>query len=241
MNSDSDEGRRAGTDSPLGDLVVQFLERRDIRKSPVLDRIDVSVRASSTALVKINDAYGQLSDADFKREPAVGLFLNLLHRAWEHVDAALAAFATGSPASAEVVARTALEFSASIIYMLSGDKHSRLIAFFRDHVRDTDRQIQTWQTEIDKMNAPEREAHRVAIQKRRRANEVMAQRLEQIATELYRQAAPGPEETWPKVALRFAEIGEGATHRTVYARMCSQAHGDAEDTLRYFLGQTSGD
>jgi hypothetical protein len=47
-------------------------------------------------------------------------------------------------------------------------------------------------------------------------------------------------EAWPNIADRFRDIGEESGYRTVYARLCSQSHGDAEETLRYFIGVSSG-
>jgi hypothetical protein len=39
---------------------------------------------------------------------------------------------------------------------------------------------------------------------------------------------------------RGNELGLMPTYRTVYARMCSQTHNDAEDTLNYFLVVSTG-
>jgi len=43
------------------------------------------------------------------------------------------------------------------------------------------------------------------------------------------------------VADRFESIGKGVAYRTVYARLSSQTHADAEDTLNYILFKCIGD
>ena len=44
---------------------------------------------------------------------------------------------------------------------------------------------------------------------------------------------------WPNIAEKFDALGLAIIHRTVYARMCSQPHNDAEDTIFYFMGKIS--
>jgi hypothetical protein len=39
------------------------------------------------------------------------------------------------------------------------------------------------------------------------------------------------------LAQRFKAIGDSISYRTFYARMSSEVHGDAEETLRYFIGK----
>ena len=49
-------------------------------------------------------------------------------------------------------------------------------------------------------------------------------------------------EQWPsKIADRFAGSEDSATYRTVYVRLCSETHFDAEETLRYILAKVGGD
>jgi hypothetical protein len=39
---------------------------------------------------------------------------------------------------------------------------------------------------------------------------------------------------------RFKALGDALDYRTFYARMSAEAHGDAEETIRYFLGKLLG-
>ncbi len=45
---------------------------------------------------------------------------------------------------------------------------------------------------------------------------------------------------WPDIATRFKAIGEEISYRTTYARLCSQTHADAEDTITYIVYKCSG-
>ena len=48
-------------------------------------------------------------------------------------------------------------------------------------------------------------------------------------------------EAWPTVEQQFSEIGETSDYRTFYARISSQIHSYAEETLRHLLHQISDD
>lgn len=48
-------------------------------------------------------------------------------------------------------------------------------------------------------------------------------------------------ESWPNVAARFEAIGDAVGYRTVYSRMSSLVHSDAEETIRYFMGRICDD
>ena len=57
-----------------------------------------------------------------------------------------------------------------------------------------------------------------------------------------RQVFGEPTERWPKkIEDRFSECGLAIDYRTVYARMSSETHADAEETVRFLLGKLSGD
>lgn len=47
-----------------------------------------------------------------------------------------------------------------------------------------------------------------------------------------------PKEEWPaSVDRRFKALNDALGYRTFYARMSSEVHGDAEETIRYFVGK----
>jgi hypothetical protein len=45
-----------------------------------------------------------------------------------------------------------------------------------------------------------------------------------------------PHESWPaSIEHRFKALNDALGYRTFYARMSAEVHGDAEETLRYFV------
>jgi hypothetical protein len=56
----------------------------------------------------LNEGYTQL-DTKAYADPTIALLLNMLHRNFEHVEAAVVACVTGSGAAAEVIARAPFE------------------------------------------------------------------------------------------------------------------------------------
>src|SRR5205807_4800080 len=92
------------------------------------------------------------------------------------------------------------------------------------------------------LSEPERAEHASAIKHRRSGIAAINQFLTKLRTEVA-QSTPGIlNESWPStVAARFDKIGDSAGYRTIYSRMSSQIHSDAEETIRYFMGRTLGD
>jgi hypothetical protein len=108
-------------------LVRQFAERRQLKFTDVLKREELAIRTTSIANILVNAAYAAQDDKNLA-DPAVGLLLNMLHRDFEHIEASIVAFVTGSGTSAEVIARAATESSVNILYIVAGDRVQRLRA-----------------------------------------------------------------------------------------------------------------
>jgi hypothetical protein len=73
--------------------------------------------------------------------------------------------------------------------------------------------------------------HEWSAARRQQANDVLRDFVKQAFGTQYL-------EQWPSsIEKRFSELGDGLSYRTYYARMSSEAHGDAEETIRYFVGR----
>ncbi len=167
-------------------------------------------------------------------DPAVGLLLNMLHRNCELVEAAIVAFVTGSGSASEVVSRASVESSTNIAFILTGDTTGLLLAYFDHYFRGVDRQVKAWLKESSSLSGPDAEIHRSSAARRQQANEVLRD---------FVKRAFGSQhlEQWPSsIERRFGELGKALSYRTFYARMSSEAHGDAEETIRYFVGRLQG-
>ncbi len=217
------------TPPPLRVLLKEFAERHELRLTDLVHREKIAIQSVSVANALVNQGYSQLDDVTLA-DPAVGLLLNLLHRNFEHADASIVAFVSGCGSSAEVIARASIESSVNIIYILAGDRVSRLLAYFNHYLDGVDRQVEKWRMQSAVLDPNESEIHRSAIDRRVAANSALRQVVNAIDSE--------KKERWPpSIEERFRSIGESMGYRTVYARMSSETHADAEETLRYLVGR----
>jgi hypothetical protein len=214
-------------------LLREFTVRHALKPSVLFSREVVAIYSTSIAHAVVNEAYARADDGVLN-DPAVGLLLNMLHRNFEHVEAAVVAFVTGCGASAEVVARAATESSINILYILAGERAPRLHAYFEHYLDEVDRQVEKWRGQIVDL-PPQAAAIQVqGAEKREAANDGLRQ--------LIRSVMGSPMERWPKsLEKRFSGLGHGLAYRTFYARMSSETHADAEETLRYFVGRLHND
>lgn len=170
-------------------------------------------------------------------DPTAGLLLNLLNRNFEAVDGAIVAFLSECGPTSEISSRAAIELSASVMYILEGDRRVRLLAYFDDYIAEGRRQVKQWREIIVDVPVTARPEHYRAVALREQAIEAFSLIVEQIRVNFDVDAH---REVWPNIAGRFRAIGAVDHYRTVYARLSSQTHSDAEETLRYFGGVMSG-
>jgi hypothetical protein len=190
------------------------------------------VRASSLAQILVASAYARLGE-DALADPAVGLLQTMLDRNFALVDAAIVAFATACGATAEVISRVSVESSVNIAFIAAGDAAERTQAYFDHYFSEVDRQVRTWSDRIDGLEGAAAEMHRKAVERRKSTNNALRN--------LIGGSMSQGKERWPKsIEQRFKELGDALGYRTVYARMSSEVHTDAEDTLRYLLGKLQG-
>lgn len=216
-------------------FLAAFQKQHSIENTIVL-KVAVPIYWISRAVALLNTDYVKHSNR-LIHEPTSAFLYNMVHRAYEHVEGALVALVTGCGPSSEVDARAAVELSASILYILSKDRNDRLLAYFVYYVEKVEREVKNWRSLTDNMPPKARDLHLAAIRNRKKANDA----LQLIVDRLRKEFGP-QKEKWPsQVSSLFKGIDEEPTYRTVYARLCSQSHGDAEETLRYFAAISAGD
>lgn len=213
-------------------LMRDFAERHHLTLTDLVHREKVGIKSTSAAFLLVNQS-AQL-DHRALSDPSVGLLLNLLHRNFEHVEAAITAFVSGCGPSAEVVARASVESSVNILYILAGEPVARLRAYFDCHLEEVDAQVRKWKAQLTELNENEAAMHQAAADQRLAASA----EVRRVVDGVFGSA----RERWAKsINERFKCIGESLGYRTFYARMSSEAHGDAEETLRYFIGRMQSD
>ena len=225
----------------VADHLGAFVRRHNLRASPAVDAENSAIYWLSEANILVNQGYGRCTDGTFEAEPAIGLLLNLLHRAFEHMDAALVAFCTNSGASSEALARVATELSVSVRYILLGQRESRLLAFLQQYANEEDRRLRNWTEAANELQEQlEKEQHLAAIAHRGSGIKVIHEIVSMLRHE-FGQRVTLVDERWPSVYSRFEAVGDAPGYRTVYSRMSSQIHSDAEETIRHLMAKTSND
>jgi hypothetical protein len=197
----------------------------------------------SNAAVAINVVYeadeiaiSYLGEIDPKDQSAgfrIHALLNLLGRVFEHTQAMLVAVATGSPASAEALARIVVEGSVNVMYLAAHGNSATLIRFFRAWLGEHDRKLTEWREKIQ----GEQYANRVSqmIEDRRQVVVGLEAYLNQVEIQCaIDPAAPGAE--WPKAIFkRFAALGRETDYYESYHRLSGASHLTGEDTLTWLI------
>ena len=191
----------------------------------------------------LNKAFSNVSEDTLLLEPSIGGIYQVTERALEQAFGALVAYSCKCGPTAELAARTCMEKSINVMYMLKGDRTSKFLAWIRSYLEQSIRQVDEWEKAAKEESGELPEIHKTSIKKR----------LEVLTTlkNIHQESENGlkeigivfnHDERWPrKVSKRFSDVGESTIYATGYFRMSSQVHGDAEDTLNYMLLSASGD
>lgn len=186
----------------------------------------------------IKKALADAPDEIFSLEPSIGGIFQVTERALEQAFGALVAYSCKCGTTAELAARTCMEKSINVMYMLDGDRTSKFLAWIRSYLELSIRQVDEWKmAAIEEYGEQLPEVHETAIKKRLEAITIL-QSIHNESENGLREIGINfnSSERWPrKVSKRFSDVGESTIYATGYARMSSQVHGDAEDTLNYML------
>jgi Family of unknown function (DUF5677) len=223
---------------PRKDVVQGFLDRHSLSKNAnsIAIVLEPAIYWTDATLLLLQLGFASASQ-EALNDPTSGLLFNMLNRNFEVVEGAVVAFLSECGPTAELSSRAAIEFAASLMYILRGDRRLRLMAYFDDYITGVRLQVKRWRDTIVKLPVAHREDHTKAVAQREQANEALGGMVEQMRESF---GVSAQREVWPSVAGRFEAIGASDHYRTVYARLSSQTHSDAEETLRYFVGVTSG-
>jgi hypothetical protein len=186
----------------------------------------------------VDHAYAALPEHVLEVDVSAGVLWHLLARSDEMTMGAIVALAAKSGSAAEVLSRAAIERAIAVRFILL-DPGRHLAAYFRHHVDDVDAQISKWRSASESLNVSNRRLQVEACDQRAEANRHMRTFVERLETDLVGASQPVK---WPsRIIERFERLDDGVTYRTMYARLCSETHFDAEETLRYILGKVSDD
>ena len=218
-----------------------FVERHNIVETELLKRDRMAIYWIASTYFLVNKGYSEFSEEILNSKPLVGLLLHLLHRIYEHTEGSVVAFNTGFPASSETIARVVVEGSVNVMYILAGDRVNRLESYFRNYLETTEQRADKWLRARSQLKDDEANAHKSSANRRLEYNKEMEALINLWSSQMDHFRSKSSLEKWPSVYNRFTSLGLETFYRTVYTRMCSQTHVDAEDTINYFYGVISGD
>jgi hypothetical protein len=163
---------------------------------------------------------------------------NFVARIEDQAEGMLASFLMGFPASSETIARTVVEMSVNLMYITRGDVPKRLFSFFRVYMREHKKHLEDWKAFISKQ-VPSKTVAEV-LEMIREAQEV-ADGTNKFLIDVANQCGviDGPNSfEWPnKIFERFKSADKIDSYWTVYHRLSAATHGNAEETIRYVIGE----
>lgn len=150
------------------ELLDDFNKRHNILLTDLVQHEISGIYWTVRAKYEIDSALSSCVDT-LMTEPTWGLLLSMLDKVFKHVEGSLVAFITGSPASAEVIARTVVESAVNLMYILDDDRINRLFQHFSYYINQERKKLNKWENLIKDMGEKEADMHRLHINKKRLA------------------------------------------------------------------------
>jgi hypothetical protein len=202
-------------------------------KSPNLEQEMPAMFWVNTLSHGVEEAFQQPGD----KEVYWGVIYSVLERAQEQVIGSLVCYATGRASAAEVVARTALEASLNLRYILQKNTIARLTAYFQDYAESDTKEIDAWYKTLARGGANISDVDSLQIQTRRQRNKT----IRGFIKGMWPAGIGGTrQEPWPSIRDRYFALDEAIHYHIFYSRMCSQTHNSAEDLISHMIATGSG-
>ncbi len=155
-----------------------------------------------------------------KKEPTWGALFSMIDRVYEHESAALVSFFTGGWASMEVIVRSVIETSVTVMFVTQQDRAERLGAYVANYFEAS-------------RKALDRLGQTADAEKRR---EDLKFREDLMRNAHAQEGIPFDSKKWPlSVFDRFKAVGMETEYRHIYYVLSSQAHNDAEALIDYVI------
>lgn len=169
--------------------------------------------------------------------PIDGLLITLVTRMYNVVSGTLSLLALGRLQEAEILSRTVMESSLTLLYLAQADSGARLVQYFEHYVGQEREQNRKWLKEVATLPNEWKFDHEARIKGKNEALNNMALRIEHFADAI--GVKYPSEKGFPNFIRICTALNKAIDHRTVYMAMCSQAHHDAEDILNDLIVGTS--
>lgn len=213
-----------GTEEERYREYIEFLGAKNLKDENFVYLIGNRLSALAAAYRSITNARNNAVQRD--EASCSGYLHHYFNRIHNILEAVLVVEATENFTSAEILARSALEYCANALNFLPNATIERFNAFERSYVVETRNKIEQWKKEAQKLPEPE-QSNNLRWIERENASNSHRERLEHSNS----SQIPWP----PTVEQRFSKAGLALEYRTIYWRLSNQVHGDAEDTISEYF------
>lgn len=171
--------------------------------------------------------------------PVDGLIFSMALRIYNSMSGSLVLLSCGNFQQAEIMSRTVMESSISLLYISKSESNARMVGYFKQYLGQEKEQNRKWAKELTHVLPEIKEDHEKRILEK---NEYI-EALEEFTQEFSRSIGENYSESrsFPNFIDVCSSLGRALEYRTVYAAMCSQAHHDAEDVLNDLLANSVED
>ena len=213
--------------------IPNFRKTFKIDKKANLIESAVAIESCAKADKILNDYLGEVEPKNNNEGFRIHSLLNLTGRVYEHIQGMLVAISTGSPASAEALARVVVEGSINIILLAEKGDSGTLIKFFQSWLNEHNRKLNEWKQKI--LEGSDAEKISTMIEERRKVITIFDEFVNQIEVQCSVDTA-NSETDWPKsLYKRFEILGRETDYYESYHRLSGASHITGEDTLMWLM------
>lgn len=213
--------------------IAAFRKKFKIDSKADLRSVATAVEAIYKADAVASEYLGNINPQNGAEGFRVHSLMNLLGRVFEHAQAMLVAIATGSPASAEALARIVVEGSINTMYLGVMGNPGTLVRFFRSWISEHDRKLTEWKEQIQNEDYADEVGK--MIDSRRQMVMGLSSYLSQVESQYSIDSTMASSE-WPKsIFKRFAALGRETDYYESYHRLSGASHITGEDTLTWLI------
>jgi len=217
-----------------------FIKYHTLSSSAKIDRIDVAISTFQPFYETVMDYIRSYDPPSKRDELLVAVYSNMIGRLHEHISGMFVCLATKNAPSAEALARTVLEVSVNLLFMLQNDREKAFLGYCDAWFTSHERQLNQWLEYEVKSN--EKTDNISKIKSRMEMLEHQKIIIDQLVSTLNMNRAKNYRDVYPKSLFkRFESLGKEDEYFTSYHRLSNSSHLLAEDTISWLLGIMHGD
>lgn len=235
--SDLKKGPRKMRASAQQHIAQLFAKHNFLDFSVMPEKVKSSVAYATAPFLLWSECLPKSGVAD-AANPIDGILITMATRIYGTVSGMLSLLAMGKPEEAEVLSRTVMESSFSLLYAIEKNTEERLLQFLEIHLKTERNQNANWEKSLKDLPDELVTEHKERILHKNNMLDVMENFLRDFFSKQVGLQFPSKKGYPPNVAAIFEALNRSVEYRTVYMAMCSQAHHDAEDIFNELMAGT---